>query len=177
MTVFQGDTTWIPALHFLFRSKLDLQGFYSLLHVWRSRDAVTCQEEGLSSCSESQVPKVLWILHSPQTAPQSPVLHVLWIRPFMFVSLIHQAMTLPSVPLDSVSLHWFSKNEHCVHCVLKMNSNTPGPRFGFLSLFKQNGWKMVWYWFICCFDLDCFSFPKISRVLFKNLLKQHPGAT
>lgn len=83
----------------------------------------------------------------------------------------------PAVPLDSVSLRGFIKNKHCMHCVLKMNFNTPGPCFGLLSLFKRNSWKMVRYRFICFFELDAFFFPKISRVLFKTLLKQPTGGT
>lgn len=177
--IFRGETTWVLAFHFLFHPRRGLQGFWlcstARLKKQRCRDLL--KVGGPSFVLRVPSTKGTVVPSWPPAAPQSLVFSRLCTQPPMFVSLICQAMTLPSVPPYSVSLHWFIKNEHYTRCVLKMNSNTPGPYFGFLSLFKQNSWKVIQYWFICFFDLDYFSLPEIPRVLFKNLLKLHRGGT
>lgn len=77
-------------------------------------------------CSEGTVDSF-----SPQAGPRSPVFAHVRTQPLTPVSLSCRAVTLLSGCLHSVSLHWFIKIEHCVHCVWKRTLTLWGLALGF----------------------------------------------
>lgn len=77
MTVSQGNTTWIPALHFLLHSKLDLQGscLFSTSHLKKQR---CCNVQTVRPIFMPRIPSSKGAVDPswPQTAFLSPVLRV-----------------------------------------------------------------------------------------------------
>lgn len=127
---------------------------YSLPHMWRSRDAVTSKWESQASWLESHVPKIQLMLPSPK----QQICICMCVDSAVYVCGIDLSSNDPfpslyilfhSIGLLSMSTLWA--------VLWKWTLNTPGPCFGFFSLFKQSSWKMVRCLFAFWFRLFLFS--------------------